>query len=307
MANQIRAYRKGIAMSHRFAVMFVMLSALGFGSSAMFAKIAYAGGVSTSLLLALRFLLAVVVLGMVVWIKRIALPRGRVLAGFVLMGALYTAQAQSYFTALRYASSGLVALLLYIFPVLVTLLALLLGWEKLNRRTLILLAVAMAGIAITLGGKLQGQPLGIGLALVAAAVYAVYILIGSRLTKNVDPLAATFVILATCGLGNSILAVAGGVQLPRSATAWLAIGALALFSTVIAVTFLLVGIKHIGAAQASIISTLEPVITLGLGVTLLGESISTSQLFGGALVLTAVILLAQRPAPGLAQAALENS
>jgi drug/metabolite transporter (DMT)-like permease len=49
------------------------------------------------------------------------------------------------------------------------------------------------------------------------------------------------------------------------------------------------------------------VITLGLGVTLLGESISTSQLFGGALVLTAVILLAQRPAPGLAQAALENS
>src|SRR5674476_1386079 len=96
-------------------------------------------------------------------------------------------------------------------------------------------------------------------------------------------------------------------ELPRSATAWLAIGALALFSTVIAVTFLLVGIKHIGAAQASIISTLEPVITLGLGVTLLGESISTSQLFGGALVLTAVILLAQRPAPGLAQAALENS
>jgi drug/metabolite transporter (DMT)-like permease len=191
--------------------------------------------------------------------------------------------------------------------VLVTLLALLLGWEKLNRRTLILLAVAMAGIAITLGGKLQGQPLGIGLALLAAAVYAVYILIGSRLTKNVDPLAATFVILATCGLGNSILAVAGGVEWPRSATAWLAIGALALFSTIIAVTFLLVGIKHIGAAQASIISTLEPVITLGLGVTLLGESISTSQLFGGALVLTAVILLAQRPAPGLAQAALENS
>src|SRR5665811_1059476 len=90
MANQIRAHRKGIAMSHRFAVMLVILSALGFGSSAMFAKIAYAGGVSTSLLLALRFLLAVVVLGMVVWIKRIALPRGRVLAGFVLMGALYT-------------------------------------------------------------------------------------------------------------------------------------------------------------------------------------------------------------------------
>jgi len=44
------------------------------------------------------------------------------------------------------------------------------------------------------------------------------------------------------------------------------------------------------------ISTLEPVITLVLGVALLHESISVSQLMGGALVLTAVILLAQRPA-----------
>jgi drug/metabolite transporter (DMT)-like permease len=303
--NKIRARRKGIAMSHRFAVMLVLLSALGFGSAPLFAKLAYAGGVSTSLLLALRFLLAVMVLATAVWIKRIPLPRGRALAGFVLMGALYTAQAQSYFTALLYASSGLVALLLYVYPVLVTLLALLLGWEKLNRRTLILLAVAMAGIAITLGGKLEGQPLGIGLGLLAAAVYAVYILIGGRLTQGVDPLAATLVILATCALGNGILAVAGGVELPHSATAWLAIGAIALFSTVIAVTFFLVGIKHIGAAQASIISTLEPVITLFLGVTLLGESISASQLFGGALVLTAVILLAQRPAPGLIQATSE--
>src|SRR5450631_1571859 len=175
MAGRIRPCRRGIAMSHRVAVMLVLFSALGFGSAPLFARLAYEGGVSTSVLLALRFLLAVVVLATLVRIKRIPLPRGRALAGFILMGALYTAQAQSYFTALRYASSGLVALLLYIYPVLVTLLALLLGWEKLNRRTLILLAVATAGIAITLGGKLVGQPLGIALGLLAAAVYAVYI------------------------------------------------------------------------------------------------------------------------------------
>src|SRR3990167_8378370 len=110
-------------MSHRSAVLLVLLSALGFGSIALFAKIAYAAGVSPSLLLALLFLLAVAMLAPIVWIKRIPLPRGRVLAGFMLMGALYTAQSQSYFTALMHASSGLVSLLLYIYPVLVTLLA----------------------------------------------------------------------------------------------------------------------------------------------------------------------------------------
>src|SRR4051794_11605686 len=109
-------------MSHRSAVLLVLLSALGFGCIAMFAKIAYAAGVSPTMLLFLRFVLAVAVLAPVVWIKRIPLPRGRVLAGFMLMGALYTAQAQSYFTALLYASSSLVSLLLYIYPVLVTML-----------------------------------------------------------------------------------------------------------------------------------------------------------------------------------------
>ena len=290
-------------MPHRYAVMLVLLSALGFGSAPLFAKLAYAGGVSPTMLLALRFLLAAALLAIVVGVKRIRLPRGRALAGFVLMGALYTAQAQSYFTALLYAGSGLVALLLYIYPVLVALLALLLGWEKLNRRTLIVLSVAMAGIAITLGGKLEGQPLGIGLGLLAAAVYAVYILIGGRLTRGVDPMAAAFVILATGATANGMLAMASGAELPHTGTAWLAIGAIALFSTVFAVTFFLLGIKHVGAARASIISTLEPVITVFLGVSLLGESVSASQSFGGALVLSAVVLLAQRPAPGPVQAA----
>ena len=100
-------------MSHRSAVLLVLLSALGFGSVALLAKIAYAAGVGTSLLLALRFSLAVLMLAPLLWAKRITLPRGRTLLGFGLMGVLYTAQAQSYFTALRYASTGLVALLLY--------------------------------------------------------------------------------------------------------------------------------------------------------------------------------------------------
>ncbi len=282
-------------MSHRSAILLVLLSALGFGSIALFAKIAYAAGVSTSVLLALRFSLAVVLLAPLLWYQRIALPRGRTLAGFALMGSLYTAQAQSYFTALKYASSGLVALLLYVYPVLVTVMAVLLGWEKLDRRTLVLVAIAMAGIAITLGGKLEGQPLGIGLGLVSAAVYAVYILLGNRLTQQADPLAATLVVMGAAALGNSALAVVDGGALPNNMLAWLAIGATALFSTVIAIAAFLVGIKVIGAAQASIVSTLEPVITMCLGVALLGESVTVGQWFGGMLVLIAVVLLAQRP------------
>lgn len=282
-------------MPRHHAIALVLLSALGFGSIALFAKLAYADGVSPTMLLSLRFLLAAAFLAPLIRARRLPLPRGAALAGFVLMGCLYTAQSQSYFTALLHASSGLVGLLLYIYPVLVALLSLALGWDRLDRRTVLSLALAIAGIAITLGGDLQGQPLGIMLGVLAAAIYAVYILLGGRLTRGTDPLAATFVIMAAAALGNGSLALASGHAMPGSATAWLAIAAIALFSTVIAISAFLIGIKYIGASQASIISTLEPVITICLGVSFLGESVSVGQLVGGAMVLGAVILLAQRP------------
>ncbi|HYD93728.1 MAG TPA: DMT family transporter [Noviherbaspirillum sp.] len=294
-------------LSRPLAVALVLLSAVGFGSLALFAKIAYASGITPTMLLALRFALAVALLAPVVWIRRLPLPRGKALAGFALMGALYTAQSQCYFTALIHASSGLVGLLLYLYPVLVTLLAVALGWEKLDRRTVLLLALALAGMAIMLGGDLQGSPLGITLGLLAAGVYAVYIVLGGRLTLGTDPLAATLVVLTTAGIGNGALALAGGSSLPGDAVTWMAILAIALFSTVMAIACFLVGIKYVGPSQASIISTLEPVVTLCLGIALLGESVSGGQLAGGAMVLAAVVLLARRPrtpaAEGAAQAA----
>jgi drug/metabolite transporter (DMT)-like permease len=281
-------------MSRQSAVALVLLSALGFGSMAIFAKIAYASGISPSMLLTLRFLIAAAMLAPLVWLKRLRLPRGRALAGFALMGALYTAQAQCYFNALMYASSGLVGLLLYIYPVLVTMLAVAFGWDRLDRRTLVLLLLAIAGMAITLGGHLHGQPLGIALGLLAAAIYAVYIVLGGRLTQGTDPLVATLVIMSAAAVGNGFFALVGGAALPADATAWLAIGAIA-FATAIAIASFLIGIKYIGAAQASIISTLEPVITICLGVALLGEAVSGGQLVGGGMVLAAVVLLARRP------------
>lgn len=283
-------------MSRATAIFLVLLSAIGFGSIALFAKTAYAAGVSPSTLLALRFILAVLILAPIVWIKKLPMPRGRTLAGFLLMGCLYTAQAQSYFNALVYASSGLVGLLLYIYPVLVTLLAVALGWEKADRRSLLLMTLACFGLAITLGGNLHGQALGIGLGILAAGIYAIYILLGNRLSRNTHPLSASLVILTTAGCGNALMAFSSGAQLPATLVGWLAVGAIALFGTTIAIAAFLSGVKKIGASQASIISTLEPVITLTLGVAMLGESVTRSQLLGGAMVLVAVVLLAQRSA-----------
>ena len=285
-------------MSQRHAVALVLLSAAGFGSMALFATFAYASGVSPSTLLALRFVLAALLLAPLVWLRRLPLPRGRNLAGYILMGILYTAQAQGYFNALLHASSGLVGLLLYVYPLLVTLLAILLGWDSWNRRVLMLLVLASCGMAITLGGKLQGEPAGIAMALFAAGIYALYILLGTRLARGgqqTHPLAASIVIFATAAIANSALAAWNGIALPAGALGWLAVACIALFSTAVAIVSFLAGVQRIGAARASILSTFEPVVTMGIGFALLGETVSASQLLGGALVLLAVILLARGP------------
>jgi drug/metabolite transporter (DMT)-like permease len=290
-------------MSRQTAIALVLLSALGFGGMAMFAKVAYAAGMTPTMLLAVRFVLAVGLLAPLVWWKKLALPRGRMLAGYIGMGMLYTAQSLSYFNGLLHASSGLIGLLLYAYPAIVTILEVLLGWERLDRRTFMLLTLAIAGMGVTLGGHLEGDRLGILFGLACAFIYSSYIILGARLTRgdmqhgsqHVDPLAGTLVILASAAIGNTALALGSDATLPASGSAWLAVLAIALFSTVLAIACNLIGIKVIGGAKASILSTLEPVITIILGAAVFGEKVGAGQLTGGTMVLAAVIMLAQKP------------
>jgi len=135
---------------------------------ALFARIAYADGVSTTSLLAWRFLLASLALGPVIWLRGIPLPRGRDLVGFVGLGVLFAGVAWAYFLALRYSSSGLVALLVYTYPVLVALLAALLGLDRFGRPERRALLACSLGLVLLLGRAISaGHPLGIALALLS--------------------------------------------------------------------------------------------------------------------------------------------
>jgi drug/metabolite transporter (DMT)-like permease len=89
-------------------------------------------------------------------------------------------------------------------------------------------------------------------------------------------------------------AITGSLQLHFAATGWLWIAALAFVSTVVAINAFLVGLPKVGPATASIVSTIEPVVTVGLAMVFLGERLGAVQAAGGALVLTAVILLAAK-------------
>ena len=68
---------------------------------------------------------------------------------------------------------------------------------------------------------------------------------------------------------------------------WLA--GIAVVSTVGAVGLFFAGLQHVGPTAASILSTLEPVVTVVLAFLVFGESLGSVPLAGGALVLVAVL------------------
>jgi len=64
-------------------------------------------------------------------------------------------------------------------------------------------------------------------------------------------------------------------------------------STVVAMITFFAGMARLGAADAATLSTLEPVVTVLLAALFLGEEVGGWQLAGGAIILTAVIVLAR--------------
>ncbi len=71
-------------------------------------------------------------------------------------------------------------------------------------------------------------------------------------------------------------------------------------STFIAIQAFYAGAQRIGAAQASIISTVEPIWTIVLAYLLFGFTLTTTQLVGGALILVGVLIAQTGPGAGRA-------
>ena len=65
---------------------------------------------------------------------------------------------------------------------------------------------------------------------------------------------------------------------------------ISLITTLGAMPLLQIGIRYEGASTAGILSTVEPITTIILGAIFLGEIINASQILGGALIITGVLL-----------------
>jgi drug/metabolite transporter (DMT)-like permease len=284
----------------RTGALFCLASAAGFGAMGIFGKLAYDAGATVGTLLALRFMIAAALL----WAATIAsgrlgdlraLPRRDIAAALALGAVGYSAQAGGYFAALERIDPSLLGLLLYTFPVMVTVAAIVLGRERANGRTALALALSCAGITLVLAGAAGGalDPLGTALGLGAAVIYSAYILVSEGVAARVGALAlSTLVCSGAAGTLTLVGLVGGGLDLGAltgEGLGWIA--AIAVVSTVGAVGLFFAGLARVGPSAASILSTLEPVVTVVLAFIAFGTSLGAAQLAGGGLVLAAAVVV----------------
>ncbi|HEY0604681.1 MAG TPA: DMT family transporter [Herpetosiphonaceae bacterium] len=284
-------------MKQGFGTLLIIMSALSFGALAIFARLAYAAGADPITVLFLRFVIAAVVMSAIMWARRIPFPRGRTLLSLALMGGVgYVGQSLAYFTALTMASAALVALLLYVYPALVTALSAIFLGERITVLKLAALVLALLGTALTIGPAEGGQPLGIALGAAAAVIYAVYILVGSRVTARAGAIASSSVIMSAAAVMYTVVVLFQGPRFPTTALGWVAIAGISLISTVLAIVTFFAGLERVGPTNASTLSTFEPLVTVLLAMVFLHETIVPLQIIGGGLILAAVILLARSEA-----------
>lgn len=291
----------------------VVASAISFGSGGLFARPAYAAGIDWLTLMAWRFLLA----GGLAWLVVLAspsrrralrsMPRRMVLTSIGL-GLYYLSNTATYFAGIETTPLSLSALIVYVYPPIVAVLALRFGRPLEGRRAWTALAIAVLGVVLAVGGidATHMPPLG-GLLLVIASplLYSVWIImaarhsgetsdaVGSEAEGASNASAVGAVMLSSTGVAYWAICLAiGHPVLPAAIPtgAWPGILGVGVVAGWIAVQAFYAGAQRVGAAQASLISTVEPLWTIAAAGILLGERLGPIQLLGGVLILAGVVL-----------------
>jgi drug/metabolite transporter (DMT)-like permease len=280
--------------AERRGSLLVLSSAALYGAMPILARIAYADGVGVAPVLAYRFLFATLLFEL---LRRRAtapaLPLRRRLVLWAL-GGVFLGNSLTYFLALERVPVSVMTLLIYTYPVLVTLLSAAMGLEPLTPRNLAAAGLAFGGGALTAGSVTQADPLGVALALATAVIYSLYMVLATRFARDASSEdgarhVSQVALVAYAGWA----ALRGELLLQTTPRAWLALFAIGAVCTVLALRGFLAGMALVGPPRAAVLSSFEIVVAVALAVLFLGERPDLRVLLGGLLIIGAVAL--QRP------------
>lgn len=281
--------------SHLLGAAQVIAAGIGFGFLGIFGKLAFAEGVAVGELLTWRFATAALVLGIALAIanpRLLRINRQQFLVCAALGTFGYAVFSTLYFTAVEGVSVSLASLLLYTFPVLVTIGARVFLNESVRPIQWLALPAAAIGLVALLWGDIEVRSwYAVACGLGAATCYALYILASRRWQDTISPLTSGFYVIVFSTFALFLFHRPDPSRLAEfSPQAWGAITGLAVISTIGPMILFLSGLQRMSAASASILSTIEPVTATTLSALIFHEPLGLGHFIGGLGILSAVVL-----------------
>jgi drug/metabolite transporter (DMT)-like permease len=276
----------------------VLLSTVLIAVVPILAKLANEGGSNTLTLISARSVLSVLAVSSLLWLAEKPFAIGSfALVTSLCTGVAYGIMLYCYLEAVNFLAVNLVILIFFIHPLLVSLMTVAIGEDKLQLVTVLAPVAALGGLAMAMGFSF-GQVNSTGLMLATLAMLlAAFVIVGNaRAMLGAPALSVVFYMMVSAAVSLGIIFVAiGHLALPATAIGWTSFLGTAVAATAGTLTFF-VGMEYVGTSRATMITNLEPVFGVAFAVTILGEKLAAIQFVGIAIVIGAIIAMERRRA-----------
>jgi drug/metabolite transporter (DMT)-like permease len=273
------------------AIVATLLSALMFGLSPVIAKQVFNSGVNVLTMVFLRNLLALPFLALLIRFNKLSFKIDKAL-WLDLLGLTVFGQAMTTllaYSAYAYISTGMVTTLHFLFPVFITLIYFVFYHEKIHWAQWLTLLLALGGTLGFMDLSHRVSIIGFVCAIGSALTYAFYFIrIDKSRLKAIHPYQLSFYL----SLLSSIIigSIAFGTQsfIMPAFNSWILILIVSMLTSFLGVVLLQVGIKGLGALNASILCLLEPITSIIAGIIIYKEPFSAFILISSVLILSSV-------------------
>lgn len=271
----------------------VLLAAVSFGTLGVFSKLFYDAGGDAYTLLFLRFAITGPLFLFVAFAIGDRIPGRRVGLLALGLGVFQFGVGYALFEGFARAPVALVTLLYFAYPLVTAAGATLLLRERLGPRRAAILALALAGIAMTIGIPESANVAGIVLGLVAGLCVAGIILSARPLLTRypLSPFMLCGLMFTSPAIGLALAVPAREPDLAMGGEVWGWALCAVFLSAVLPLGLFYTGVRRTEATVAGLLSSAEPLVSVLLAYAVLDESLGPLRLAGGALIVASVVAL----------------
>jgi len=275
-------------------IFYALLSATFFGFLGIFGKYGTILKISATELLTYRFIIGSLFFILFFLLKDRKLFRidlKNFIRACVAGGIFYLLMSYFFFKALEYIPASTTSLILYIYPLMVSILSILFFGIKISRSLFIsLILIASGCILIFYDAFNRSLDLrGVLFAFLAMLVFSFYLIYVQKTISNVKPITFSFYVILTAGLSFTLFNNPIGILNLNNKQIVLVV-LIGIIPTFLAVMLQFIAIEKIGSVYTSIFSTIEPIVTVSASYFFLDDNIVIQQVMGMFMIILGIVL-----------------